>query len=56
MANRLLRDGVPMEVVSTVLGHASITTMLQVYGYLTIEDARRVLEEAGWFTERRVSW
>jgi integrase/recombinase XerD len=56
MATRLLRDGVPIEVVSTVLGHASITTTLQVYGHLTSEDARRVLEEAGWFTERRVSW
>ena len=28
-ATRLLRDGVPIEVVSTVLGHASITTTVQ---------------------------
>lgn len=55
-ATRLLRDGVPIEVVSTVLGHASITTTLQIYGHLTIEDARRVLEAAGWFTGREVSW
>ena len=43
-----LRDGVPVEVVSAVLGHASITTTLEVYGHLTSEDARRVLEAAGW--------
>lgn len=55
-ATRLLRDGVPIEVVSTILGHASITTTLQIYGHLTSEDARRVLEAAGWFTERQVSW
>jgi site-specific recombinase XerD len=55
-ATRLLRDGVPIEVVSTVLGHASITTTLQIYGHLTVEDTRRVLEEAGWFTGRKVSW
>jgi integrase/recombinase XerD len=55
-ATRLLRDGVPIEVVSMVLGHASITTTLQTYGHLTSEDARRVLEAAGWFTGRRVSW
>jgi site-specific recombinase XerD len=36
-ATRMLRDGVPIEVVSTVLGHASITTTLQIYGHLTSE-------------------
>ena len=55
-ATRLLRDGVAIEVVSAVLGHASITTTLEVYGHLTSEDARRVLEAAGWFAGRRVSW
>jgi integrase/recombinase XerD len=55
-ATRLLRDGVPVEVVSAVLGHASITTTLATYGHLTSEDARRALEAAGWFTGRRVSW
>lgn len=55
-ATRLLRDGVPIEVVSTVLGHASIITTLQIYGHLTVEDARRVLEEAGWFNGREVNW
>jgi len=55
-ATRLLRDGVPIEMVSAVLGHASITTTSQTYGHLSSEDARRVLEEAGWFTQRQVSW
>jgi integrase/recombinase XerD len=31
MATRLLRDQVPVEVVSKLLGHASITTTLSVY-------------------------
>jgi integrase/recombinase XerD len=56
VATRLLRDGVPIETVSMVLGHASITTTSQTYGHLTSEDARRVLEAAGWFTGRQVSW
>jgi integrase/recombinase XerD len=51
-----LRDGVPIEVVSKVLGHASVTTTLSVYGHLSVEDARSVLEKAGWFTDRPVSW
>ncbi len=52
-ATRMLRDGVPIEVVSTLLGHASVTTTLAVYGHLTAEDARRALEAAGWFTGER---
>jgi integrase/recombinase XerD len=56
-ATRMLRDGVPAETVSALLGHASITTTtLATYGHLTSEDARRALEAAGWFTGRRVSW
>lgn len=55
-ATRLLREGTPIEVVSRLLGHASITTTLSFYGHLSVEDARAVLEEAGWFTDRRVSW
>jgi integrase/recombinase XerD len=49
-ATRMLRDGVPVEVVSKVLGHSSVTTTLSVYGHLTAEDARRALEAAGWFS------
>jgi site-specific recombinase XerD len=55
MATRLLRDGVPVEVVSKILGHASITTTLAVYGHLTAEDARKALEAAGWFTGSEVT-
>lgn len=56
MATRALRDGVPIEVVSKLLGHASITTTSAIYGHLTVEDARRSLEAAGWFTGREVTW
>ena len=31
-ATRALRDGVPIEVVSKLLGHASITTTSSIYG------------------------
>ena len=55
-ATRALRDGVPIEVVSKLLGHASITTTSAVYGHLTVEDARRALQAAGWFTGREVTW
>lgn len=55
MATRMLRDGVPIEVVSTLLGHASVTTTLSVYGHLGAEDARRALEAAGWFTGSEVT-
>jgi integrase/recombinase XerD len=53
-ATRLLRDGVGIEVVSKLLGHADITTTIAVYGHLTVEDARKVLHAAGWFTGRQV--
>jgi integrase/recombinase XerD len=53
-ATRMLRDGVPIEVVSKLLGHADLTTTISVYGHLTTEDARRALEAAGWFTGREV--
>jgi integrase/recombinase XerD len=56
MATRLLSDGVPIEVVATLLGHASVSTTLSIYGHLTAQDARRALETAGWFTGREVTW
>src|SRR5207253_10771221 len=33
-ATRMLRDGVPLEVVSKILGHSSVTTTSAVYGHL----------------------
>jgi integrase/recombinase XerD len=55
-ATRMLRDGVPIEVVSKLLGHSSVTTTMSIYGHLTAQDARRALEKAGWFTGNEVSW
>ena len=55
-ATRWLRDGVSIEVVSTLLGHSSVTTTSAVYGHLTAEDARAALEKAGWLTGKEVSW
>lgn len=53
-ATRLLRDGVGIELVATLLGHSSVATTSAIYGHLTVEDARRVMEQAGWFTDRQV--
>jgi integrase/recombinase XerD len=53
-ATWLLRRGAGMETVKECLGHASITTTIDAYGHLTIEDARKTLEAAGWFTGREV--
>ena len=55
-ATRLLRKNTPVEVVSTLLGHCSITTTMDIYGHLSVEDARRALEAAGWFTGQEVRW
>ncbi len=58
MATRMLRDGVPVEVVSKVLGHSSVAITSAVYGHLTAEDARKALEAAGWFSAAgsEVTW
>ena len=53
-ATGLLRAGTPVEVVSKLLGHASVTTTVEVYGHLSVEDARQVLEQAGWFADSAV--
>lgn len=55
-ATWLLRRGAGMETVKECLGHASITTTIDTYGHLTVEDARQTLEAAGWFTGREVRW
>jgi len=54
-ATRMLRDGVPIEVVSEILGHGSVAITSAIYGHLTAADARRALEAAGWFTGSEVS-
>ena len=54
-ATRMLRDGIGIEVVARLLGHANVTTTAAIYGHLTVEDARRVMEQAGWFTDGQVS-
>lgn len=46
-ATRLLRAGVPVEVVAELLGHASATTTSQTYSHLGVEDHRRALQTAG---------
>lgn len=53
-ATWLLRKGAGMESVKELLGHASITSTVDAYGHLTVEDARKTLEDAGWFTGREV--
>lgn len=53
-ATWLLRRGAGMESVKELLGHASVTTTIDTYGHLTVEDARQTLEKAGWFTGREV--
>ncbi len=58
MLSTSFRDGVPVEVVSKVLGHSSVAITSAVYGHLTAEDARKALEAAGWFsaTGSEVTW
>jgi integrase/recombinase XerD len=53
-ATELLRRTTPIETVSKLLGHASITTTIDIYGHLTPQDARRALAAAGWLDGRRV--
>lgn len=55
-ATILLRHNTPIEVVSTLLGHSSIATTMDIYGHLTVEDARRALEAAGFLTGQEVRW
>jgi integrase len=43
-------------VVSTLLGHSSIATTMDIYGHLSVEDARRALQQAGVLTGREVRW
>jgi integrase/recombinase XerD len=51
-ATRLLRAGVPIEVVAELLGHAGVQTTAEIYSHLEVEDHRRVLVAAGVFGDR----
>jgi integrase/recombinase XerD len=44
----LRRHRVPLEVVSRLVTHKSITTTADIYSHLDAEDLRRELEAAGW--------
>jgi integrase/recombinase XerD len=35
--------------VAKLLGHANVTVTAVTYGHLTVEDARKAMEQAGWF-------
>jgi site-specific recombinase XerD len=50
-ATDLLRRGVAAEVVQHLLGHASVSTTIDTYSHLGIEDARRALVAAGVLAE-----
>jgi integrase/recombinase XerD len=54
-ATRLLRAGVPMNVVSELLGHAGAQTTQAIYSHLTVEDHRRVLVAAGVLNDAAAS-
>jgi integrase len=47
-ATALLRRGVAAEVVQQLLGHANLSTTIDTYSHLGIEDARRALAAAGF--------
>lgn len=53
-ATGLLRAGAPIEVVSGLLGHASVATTMGVYGHLDADDARAALDRVGWLAGRTV--
>lgn len=50
-ATELIRCGVPIEVVSKMLTHRSVTTTSDTYVHLTVEDVRSELVRAGVWTE-----
>lgn len=54
-ATRMLRDGIGLEVVAKLLGHANVTVTASTYGHLNVEDARKAMEQAGWFGNVQVN-
>lgn len=47
-ATALLQRGTPVQVVRDLMGHASISTTVDTYGHLTVDDTRRALVVAGF--------
>lgn len=51
LVRRLLRQGVPMPIVSQLIGHASIRTTVDVYGWMetpiSADDLQAVLDQSG---------
>jgi len=41
--------GVPIEVISARLTHASLSTTVKTYIHIGVEDQRRALEKAGFW-------
>ncbi len=54
-ATDLLRAEVPVEVVSALLGHASVTTTSSTYAHLSVTDTRASLVCAGVLPKERTS-
>lgn len=50
-ATALLRRGIAAEIVQHLLGHASVSTTVDTYSHLDVEDARRTLVAAGFLHE-----
>ena len=53
-ATRLLRDGIGLEVVAHAARPLHVAVTTATYGHLTVEDARRGMEQVGWFTGGQV--
>lgn len=49
-ATELIRAGVPIEIVSKMLTHRSVTTTSETYIHLGVEDVRTELVRAGVWT------
>ncbi|WP_336716301.1 tyrosine-type recombinase/integrase [Arthrobacter sp. USHLN218] len=49
---RLLNARVPMEVVSYLVTHSSVSTTIDTYLHLEVDDARKALMEAGVWDDR----
>jgi integrase/recombinase XerD len=52
-ATELIRAGVPIEVVSKLLSHRSVTTTSDTYMHLSVDDVRAELVRAGYGRSRR---